>query len=95
MEQGSGGAGLLDTMLLSLVRRTRHDIRALQATGESLTVGDEPLHFPAHEIPQAVAYSLQNLYGAIYHDVLDAIQNLTFAVYQLEEYGIDTGERGK
>ena len=93
VEQGSGGAGLLDTMLLSLVRRTRHDIRALQATGESLTVGDEPLHFPAHEIPQAVAYSLQNLYGAIYHDVLDAIQDLSFAVYQLEDYGVDTGER--
>ena len=93
VEKGDGGVGLLDTMLLSLVRRTRHDIRALQAAGESLTVGDEPLRFPEHEIPQAVAYSLQNLYGAIYHDVLDAIQDLTFAVYQLEDYGVDTGER--
>ena len=35
VEKGDGGAGLLDTMLLSLVRRTRHDIRALQAAGES------------------------------------------------------------
>ena len=93
VEKGDGGAGLLDTMLLSLVRRTRHDIRALQAAGESLTVGDEPVRFPNHEIPRAVGYSLQNLYGDIYREVLDAVENLTFAVYQLEAYGVDTGER--
>jgi len=93
VEEGEGGVGLLDTMLLSLVRRTRHDVRALQAAGDSLTVGDEPLRFPEHEIPKAVAYSLQNLYGTIYHEVLQAIENLTFAVYRLEEYGVDTGER--
>ena len=92
VEKGDGGAGLLDTMLLSLVRRTRHDIRALQAAGESLTVGDEPVRFPNHEIPKAVAYSLQNLYGDIYRDVLDAVKDLTFAVYQLEAYGVETGE---
>ena len=93
VEEGEGGVGLLDAMLLSLVRRTRHDVRALQAAGESLTVGDEPVRFPEHEIPKAVAYSLQNLYGTIYHEVLQAIENLTFAVYQLEDYGVDTGER--
>ena len=93
VEQGDGGAGLLDTMLLSLVRRTRHDIRALQAAGESLTVGDEPLRFPDHEIPKAVGYSLQNLYGDIYREVLDVVENLTFAIYQLEAYGVDTGEQ--
>ncbi len=94
VETGDGGAGLLDTMLLSLVRRTRHDIRALQAAGESLTVGDEPVRFPDHEIPRAVGYSLQNLYGDIYREVLDAVTDLTFAVYQLEAYGVETGEQG-
>jgi len=93
IERGEGGSGMLDTMMLSLVRRTRHDIRALQEAGEPMEVGGQPLRFPEHEIPQAVGYSLQNLYGNIYQDVIDAIENLNFAVYQLESYGVDTGER--
>jgi len=93
IEKGEGGSGLLDTMMLSLVRRTRHDIRALQESGEPMEVGGQPLRFPEHEIPKAVGYSLQNLYGDIYHDVIDAIENLNFAVYRLESFGIDTGEK--
>ena len=91
-EDGTGGPGLLDVMLLSLVRRTRHDIRAQQAAGEPMDIAGEPLRFPEHEIPEAVGYSLQNLYGDIYRDVIDAIENLSFAVYQLENYGVRTGE---
>ncbi len=91
--RGGGGAGLLDTMLLSLVRRTRHDLRALEAAGEPPTLDGAPLRFPAHEIPRAVAYSLQNLYGDIYRDVLQTIQDLSFAVYRLEDYGVEPGER--
>ena len=91
VEQGAGGAGLLDTMLLSLVRRTRHDIRAREAAGESIEVGGQPLRFPQHEIPRAIGYSLQSAYGDIYRNVLDAVENLNFAVYQLESYGVDTG----
>jgi len=93
IERGEGGSGLLDAMMLSLVRRTRHDIRALQEAGEPMEVGGQHLRFPEHEIPQAIGYSLQNLYGNIYQDVIDAIENLNFAVYQLESYGVDTGER--
>lgn len=93
IERGEGGSGLLDIMMLSLVRRTRHDIRALQEAGEPMEIGGESLRFPEHEIPQAVGYSLQNLYGNIYREVIDAIENLNFAVYQLESYGVDTGER--
>lgn len=93
IERGEGGSGLLDAMMLSLVRRTRHDIRALQEAGEPMEVGGQPLRFPKHEIPQAIGYSLQNLYGNIYQDVIDAIENLNFAVYQLESFGVDTGER--
>ncbi|TAJ19150.1 MAG: hypothetical protein EPO65_07490, partial [Dehalococcoidia bacterium] len=91
VEQGEGGPGLLDAMMLSLVRRTRHDIRAREAAGEAVEVGGQPLRFPRHEFPKAVTYSLQNLYGAIYHEVLDVVQNLNFAVYQLESYGVATG----
>ncbi|MCA9850137.1 MAG: hypothetical protein KC461_05750, partial [Dehalococcoidia bacterium] len=91
VEKGEGGPGLLDAMMLSLVRRSRHDIRAREAAGESVEVGGQPLRFPRHEFPEAVTYSLQNLYGAIYHEVLDVVQNLNFAVYQLESYGVRTG----
>ena len=90
IEKGEGGSGLLDTMLLSLVRRTRHDVRAMQAAGEPLEIGGQEMRFPEHEIPQAIGYSLQNLYGNIYRDVIDAVDNLNFAVYQLESYGVDT-----
>ena len=93
IEKGEGVSGLLDAMMLSLVRRTRHDIRAMQETGEPMEVSGQPMRFPEHEIPQAVGYSLQNLYGNIYQDVIDAIEHLNFAVYQLESYGVDTGER--
>jgi len=92
IEKGEGGSGLLDAMMLSLVRRTRHDIRAMQEAGEAMEVGGQSMQFPDHEIPQAVGYSLQNLYGNIYQDVIDAIEHLNFAVYQLESYGVDTGE---
>jgi hypothetical protein len=54
VEKGQGGAGLLDAMMLSLVRRTRHDIRAMQEAGEPLEVGGQPMRFPEHDIPKAV-----------------------------------------
>ena len=93
IEKGESGSGLLDTMMLSLVRRTRHDIRAMQDAGEPMEVGGQPLRFPKHEIPKAVDYSLQGLYGNIYLDIIDAIEHLKFAVYRLDEYGVETGER--
>ena len=58
-----------------------------------MEVGGQPLRFPKHEIPKAVDYSLQGLYGNIYLDIIDAIEHLKFAVYRLDEYGIETGER--
>ena len=93
IEKGDSGSGLLDTMMLSLVRRTRHDIRSMQESGETMEVNGQPLHFPEHEIPKAVDYSLQGLYGNIYLDIIDAIEHLNFAVYRLDEYGVETGER--
>jgi hypothetical protein len=93
IEKGQGGSGLLDAMMLSLVRRTRHDIRAMQEAGDSMEIGGQPMRFPIHEIPEAVSYSLSGLYGNIYRDVPDAIEHLTFAIYRLDEYGVETGER--
>ncbi len=92
IEKGDSGSGLLDTMMLSLVRRTRHDIRSMQEAGEMMEVNGQPLRFPEHEIPKAVDYSLQGLYGNIYLDIIDAIEHLNFAVYRLDEYGVETGE---
>lgn len=92
IEKGESASGLLDTMMLTLVRRTRHDIRAMQEAGETLEVGGQPLGFPEHEIPKAVDYSIQGLYGNIYQDIIDAIEHLNFAVYRLDEYGVETGE---
>lgn len=94
IEKGGGGVGLLDTMLLSLVRRTRHDIRALQEAGHPVELAGEALRFPRHEIPQPIAYSLRDLYGPIYQSVIEAIQDLSFAVYNLEHYGVETAVAG-
>ena len=93
IEKGASGSGLLDTMMLSLVRRTRHDIRSMQEAGETMEVNGQTLRFPEHEIPKAVDYSLQGLYGNIYLDIIDAIEHLNFAVYRLDEYGVETGEK--
>ena len=93
IEKGESDSGLLDTMMLSLVRRTRHDIRSMQEAGETMEVNGQPLRFPEHEIPRAVDYSLQGLYGNIYRDIIDAIEHLNFAVYRLDEYGVETGEK--
>lgn len=94
IEKGGGGAGLLDAMLLSLVRRTRHDIRALQEAGQPVELGGQPVEFPKHEIPQAVAYSLGELYGPIYQQIIETIQDLNFAVYNLESYGVELDTTG-
>jgi len=94
IEKGGGGAGLLDAMLLSLVRRTRHDIRALQEAGQPVELGGQPMEFPRHEIPQAVAYSLGDLYGPIYQQIIETIQDLNFAVYNLESYGVELDTTG-
>lgn len=90
LEKQGGGPGLLDTMLLTLVRRTRHDIRQRQDADEPLQVDGKPLVFPEHEIPEAVTYSLEGLYeGDVYKQVIEAIERLNFAVYNLEEYGVE------
>ncbi|MCL4554211.1 MAG: phospholipase D-like domain-containing protein [Actinobacteria bacterium] len=89
LEKTGGGPGLLNTMLLTLVRRTRHDIRQRQEAGEPLEVDGRPLEFPEHEIPRAVTYGLEELYGDVYSQVIKAIESLNFAVYNLEAYGIE------
>ena len=95
IDSGNAGTALLDIMMLSLVRRTRHDIRALQEAGEELEVAGQPIRFPEHEIPEPVQYNLQGIYGDIYRDLILAIESLNFAVYRLDEYGVDTGETGR
>ena len=92
IEKGEGSSTLLDLMMLFLVRRTRHDIRAMQEAGETMEVNGQPLRFPEHEIPRPVQYSLEGLYGGIYKDIIDVIESLNFAIYRLEEYGVQTGE---
>ena len=90
IEKGGGGPGLLDAMLLSLVRRTRHDIRALQEAGQPMELNGQQMRFPVHEIPKAVNYSLEALYGGIYKEIITTIDGLNFAVYNLEAYGVQT-----
>lgn len=90
IEKGGGGPGLLDAMLLSLVRRTRHDIRSLQDAGQPVELNGQPMRFPRHEIPRPVDYSLAKLYGGIYQEIIDTIQRLSFAVYDLEAFGVQT-----
>lgn len=90
IEKGGSGTGLLDAMLLSLVRRTRHDIRAMQDAGQPMDLAGQPLRFPHHEIPKAVSYSLEALYGGIYSQITATIESLKFAVYDLESYGVQT-----
>lgn len=92
IEKGANGTGLLDTMLLSLVRRTRHDIRAMQEAGKPMELAGQPMEFPHHEIPKAVNYSLEALYAGIYGEITATIEGLSFAVYDLESYGVATGE---
>lgn len=65
-----------------------HDIRALQDAGQPMELNGHPLRFPRHEIPHAVSYSLESLYGGIYRGIISAIESLTFAVYDLESYGV-------
>ena len=90
MEKQGGGSGLLDTMLLTLVRRTRHDIRQRQLAEEPMEINGKPLLFPEHQIPEAVTYSLEKLYeGDVYKQVIKAIESLNFAVYNLEAYGVE------
>ena len=89
LEKSGGGPGLLNTMLLTLVRRTRHDIRQRQEAGEPLEVDGRPLVFPEHTIPEPITYGLQELYGDVYSQVIEAIESLNFAVYNLEAFGIE------
>lgn len=89
LEKSGGGPRLLDTMLLTMVRRTRHDIRERQDAGEPLEIDGRPLKFPKHHIPSALTYSLEDLYAGIYDQVISAIEGLTFAVYNLDAYGLE------
>ena len=89
LEKSGGGPRLLDTMLISMVRRTRHDIRERQDAGEPLEIDGRPLKFPEHHIPEAISYSLEDLYAGIYDQVIDTIKRLNFAVYNLDAYGLE------
>ena len=85
MEEQGGGPGLLDTMMLTLVRRTRHDVRQRIESGDPPMLGDKEMAFPKHQIPEAISYSLDSVYGAsLYRRVLEVIEGLNFAVYNLE-----------
>jgi len=84
--KSGGGPRLLDTMLLTMVRRTRHDIRERQEAGEPLEIDGRTLTFPEHHIPGAITYSLEDLYAGIYDHVISTIEGLSFAVYNLEAY---------
>jgi len=89
LEKAGGGPGLLDTMLLTLIRRTRYDIRQRLEAGEKLEIDGKSLEFPEHKIPEAITYSLEELYKGVYKQVIETIERLNFAVYNLESYGIE------
>lgn len=91
LEKSGGGPGLLDTMLLTLVRRTRYDIRQRQDRGEPIEIAGKPVFFPKHDIPGAITYSLEAIYEGkeIYKEIIATFESLTFAVYNLEKYGVE------
>lgn len=80
------GAGMLDVIQVSTVRRTRYDIRKRQEQGEKLMIKDEEVTFPEQPPPESILYDLTASYGGFYEEVVEHIESLRLAPYQLEIY---------
>ncbi len=81
---GGAAAGELLFNLLDeiVVRNTRPYIRAAYPNA---TIGGEPVRFPNRQL-NTVEYSLEAVYGGVYKQIVEQVEGLSFAPYQLESY---------
>lgn len=80
------GAGMLDVIQVSTVRRTRYDLRKRQERGERIMIKDEEVHFPQQPPPEPILYDLTASYGGFYEEGVEHIESLRLAPYRLETY---------
>ena len=79
-----------------VVRNTRPYIRVAYPNA---TIGGVPVKFPEREL-KSIEYSLQEVYDGLYQHIVDQIEALSLAPYQLESYkkqgqNVDEFERGR
>ena len=75
------GAGMLDVIQVSAVRRTRYDIRRRQEQGEKIMIKDEEVRFPEQPPPEPILYDLTASYGGFYEEVVHRIESLRLVPY--------------
>lgn len=76
------GLALFNLLEEIVIRRTRHFIR--KAYPEA-TIAGRAIHFPRREL-KTVEYNLEATYKGIYDEIVDAIERLQLAPYNLESY---------
>ena len=76
------GVALFNLLEEVVIRRTRSFIR--KAYPEA-TIAGKKIHFPDREL-KTVRYNLEQTYGGIYEVVVQAIESLSLAPYNLEAY---------
>ncbi len=79
---------LLDTVM---VRRTRSYIKDVY---QDDTINGREIKFPKHSYA-AIEYSLSELYGNVFEEILDKIGKLTMAPYGIERYNTNLSEDEK
>jgi superfamily II DNA or RNA helicase len=85
------GVALFNLLEEVVIRRTRSFIR--KAYPEAMIAGKK-IHFPKREL-KTVRYNLEETYNGIYEFIVDAINSLRLAPYNLEEFkksGIEVDE---
>jgi superfamily II DNA or RNA helicase len=85
------GVALFNLLEEIVIRRTRSFIR--KAYPEA-TIAGKKIHFPKREL-KTVQYNLEETYHGIYEFIVNAVESLTLAPYNLEEYkksGIEVDE---
>jgi superfamily II DNA or RNA helicase len=85
------GVALFNLLEEIVIRRTRSFIR--KAYPEA-TIAGKTIHFPKREL-KTVQYNLEETYHGIYEFIVSAVESLTLAPYNLEEYkksGIEVDE---
>ncbi len=90
------GVALFNLLEEVVIRRTRSFIR--KAYPEA-TIAGKKVHFPNREL-KTVRYNLEQTYGGIYEVVVQAIESLSLAPYNLESYKkpdaeVDELEKGR
>ncbi len=81
-EAGNETAALFNLLEEVVVRRTRAFVR--RAYPEA-TIRGQPINWPQREL-RTIRYNLEGTYGGIYEAVVEGIETLTLAPYNLESY---------